>query len=136
MNDFTDVVAVIVVSNDDQLLRDGACGAMPPMVCRHPNINNSEWHVFDKDLNRSGFMGWALPLWWDGAIVPEGVDRASRAARGDNINFMNHCVQPRNAEDTRNLGLYLIRERKATKVICLKRDQEGRLVYANIMGQS
>lgn len=58
------------------LLAVGDLGAKPPVVWFHPaeggKVRWSEWSV-GRNCTRA-----ALPLWWDGALVPEGWDRAER----------------------------------------------------------
>jgi hypothetical protein len=51
------------------LLADGACRSRPPGVTH--DTRNGEWVDY---LSRPD----ALPLWWGGALVPEGWDRARR----------------------------------------------------------
>lgn len=80
----SDIVAVLVVPADGDpggLLRgaDGSdrdrCGARPPSV----GLYADRWYGWP------GPDGWkvrcdGLPLWWDGAVVPDGWDRARRAS--------------------------------------------------------
>lgn len=62
-------VAVLVVpakGDPGGLLAAGRCGTWPPAsVC----LGDEGWRVG---------IARALPLWWDGALVPEGWDRARR----------------------------------------------------------
>ena len=86
-----DIVAVLVVPAEDDpggLLRYGALGARPPVAhrFRHRDVGVWEHSVVDglvlarPELWRSQEL--ALPLWWDGALVPEGWDRLRRVSLG------------------------------------------------------
>ena len=57
------------------LLARGACSSAPPICSRswHEDHWVSRWVEWESDE--------ALPLWWDGALVPEGWDRLVRAQR-------------------------------------------------------
>jgi hypothetical protein len=76
----SDIVAVLVVpapNDPGGLLAKGACGGVPAMVGWYPpdaNWSRIEWMLAEDHANRR-----ALPLWWNGALCPEGWDRARRA---------------------------------------------------------
>lgn len=55
------------------LLREGPCGARPPVVCDHHG-------VWGASFNHGCLMRKALVLTWDGKPVAEGLDRATTAA--------------------------------------------------------
>lgn len=83
----SDIVAVLVVPAEGDpggLLAEGACQAWPPRVGSSAAHDYGSWKAGAKEWTP---MGWdeqgaydteALPLWWDGALVPEGYDRARR----------------------------------------------------------
>jgi hypothetical protein len=80
------IAAVLVVPADGDpggLLREGPCGARPPMALPDNTGAGWRWRPYD-DAARSARIdhdprGCALVLSWDGATVPEGCDRAVRA---------------------------------------------------------
>ena len=72
----SDIVAVLVVPAEGDpggLLADGVAGSSPPYVGLGPAYEPGR---------PGGEPEWALPLWWDGALVPEGYDRARRVVAG------------------------------------------------------
>lgn len=72
------VIAVLVIpasGDPGGLTARGRCGAVNPCVWRFDtdwtgDEDNDSWGINPDEL--------ALPLWWDGALVPEGWDRARR----------------------------------------------------------
>lgn len=69
-----DVAAVLLVPGEGDphgLLREGACGAMPPTV----RLLGGHWR---NGWRNEGTLPAALVLAWDGKVVVEGCDRASR----------------------------------------------------------
>lgn len=83
-----EIVAVLVIPAEGDpggLLAEGACQAWPPRVGSSAAHDYGSWKAGAKEWTP---MGWdeqgaydteALPLWWDGALVPEGWDRARRS---------------------------------------------------------
>lgn len=79
----TDIVAVLVVpapNDPGGLLAAGACGPIPAMVSDYGGRGAApEWHVTS--------IVWAahvmLPLWWNGALCPEGWAQAHYALEPD-----------------------------------------------------
>ena len=77
-----EIVAVLVVPTEGDpggLLAAGRCGAAPPEAYNVQDVRRSasaRWEL-DRPLGTS-LWAYALPLWWDGALVPEGWDRARR----------------------------------------------------------
>ena len=160
----TDLVAVLVAPASDRppdgeapglgeaLLAPGRCGAMPPIMVRvdltrsviapdstlgflFEATGESEWQVWEYgDVWQEGYPR-ALPLWWDGALVPEGWDRARRvlwespasihpAHRGAVHAFTPESGDPSGAEW---LACELVRWGLASRVFRLAR-RRGRLV--------
>lgn len=77
------VVVVPVEGDPGGLLAPGQCGAMPPCVRYYPlrasdgvGLLGPGWV---SERRHIASYGSALPLWWDGALVPEGWDRVRRA---------------------------------------------------------
>ena len=81
------VVLLVPAEGDPHgLLADGPCGARPPLVYRsrgcgvgHPDT----WQSHSEFVRRGecymcDFPEEALVLFWDGKLVPEGMDRAAR----------------------------------------------------------
>lgn len=79
-----DVVAVLVVPAEGDpggLLREGSCGPIPAMVANYGSWGLAGQGPRDWYITSTVWVGAvALPLWWDGALVPEGWDRARRVA--------------------------------------------------------
>ncbi len=84
----SDPIAVLVVPVDGDiggLLAVGRCGARAPCCTRLRSFGDEpERWAAGRMVGYPGEIV-ALPLWWDGALVPEGWDRARRVldARGD-----------------------------------------------------
>lgn len=84
------IVSVLLIpaaGDPQQLLREGPCGARPPMatVYRYRGwLNNdlSDWTIekIDPEYVIETQSEQALVLAWKGEVVPEGCDRAYRAA--------------------------------------------------------
>lgn len=73
-----EIVAVLVVPAEGDpggLLAPGACGSVPPSAWVRRYGRGARW---TPGLSGHRTPGDALPLWWDGALVPEGWDRARR----------------------------------------------------------
>ena len=85
-----ETVAVLVVPAEGDpggLLSPGRCSAVPPVVVSgHVCVYDyhREWQPLGDFVGSDCYMCRhpvrALPLWWDGALVPEGWDRFVRAA--------------------------------------------------------
>lgn len=73
--------AVLVVPAEGDpggLLAAGPCGSAPPAVYRIPGEDWQPGLAPKPDRPPPKILRFALPLWWDGALVPEGWDRARR----------------------------------------------------------
>lgn len=78
-----DIRAVLLVPPDGDphgLLREGPCGAMVPRAWEWEHDGAPLWTSVEDDGNRN-LRGEedppdALVLWWDGAVIPDGVFRA------------------------------------------------------------
>lgn len=135
----TDVVAVLVVPAEGDpggVLAEGACNAFPPCVGLPGDECSDSDHLakgFDLQCPECG-SPWdhpALPLWWDGALVPEGWDRARRML------VRPRCtVQPETGwlhdfhpfvNRVAAIAHALVRAGFASRVVCLAR-VDGRLV--------
>jgi hypothetical protein len=138
----SDIVAVLVVPADKdpgRLLEPGPCDAMPPVVvsghlCAHDG--HRRWQL------RSDFAGdgcymchyplRALPLWWNGALVAEGWDRARRVVLNSAEKLSHHegmlCgrFHP-NLSEVFRVGELAVFAGLATRVVRLTR-VDGRLV--------
>ena len=79
----------------------------------------------------------ALPLWWDGALVPEGWDRARRVitAQGwtafDALPTRAWCMEPRHPLDVLLLAEDLVTRGRASRVVMLDL-VDGRLVEREV----
>jgi len=115
-----DPVAVLVVTDYyGDLLRPGPCGSRPARAYR---AASGAW-VDVEPL--AGWTACALPLWWDGALVPEGWDRARRVHDRQSNAFqesLNHHL-----DNVLGLGRALVALGFATRVVLLDRIY-GRLV--------
>lgn len=86
------VVAVLVVPAEGDpggLLAPGRCGAVPPSAVEVQDARRSasaRWEL-DRPLGTS-LWARALPLLWDGALVPEGWDRFVRVVDPDDYDRM------------------------------------------------
>lgn len=81
----SDIVAVLVIPAEGDpggLLARGRLRAMPPSVHARlrESVDDTEVGVWGRPWAPQYKSESALPLWWDGALVPEGWDRAQRAA--------------------------------------------------------
>jgi hypothetical protein len=131
-----DAHAVLVVpapGDPGGLLAHGSCESWPPLVF----VRRDGW---------LGPTGWvvgrpvggeqrALPLWWDGALVPEGWDRAVRSLDSDQEppptpwHGQRWAPSPRYPDigQVRWMGERLVRTGFASRVVLLDR-VDGRLV--------
>lgn len=83
-----DHFVVLVADLKGPLLKDGPCGALPPLVSRYPDGDSIDGIRLDRWGVEHGRHAhgprtravFALPLVWDGAVVPDGWDRARRVA--------------------------------------------------------
>lgn len=135
-----DIVGVLVVPADGDpggLLAEGRCSAYPrfPPACAYWRASHQTW------CSGGGghHSGAALPLWWDGALVPEGWDRARRVYLSwCTSNGRTHEREPHfgtaQASDpdwwemVARVGAELVRAGLASRVVRLTRDEAGRLV--------
>jgi hypothetical protein len=135
-----DVVAALVVADaDSPLLAPGRCGSTPAIafsgwLCAHSG--HQQWRVEDLGpladcyMCRNGLLQ-ALPLWWDGALVPEGWARAVTVqwlhARSEVILAGIGLVMEPTPFQVEQVGLRLVSLRLASRIVLLARDN-GRLV--------
>lgn len=133
----SEVVAVLVVTKRGghlNLLAPGPCGARPPRVvsghvCAYES--HREWQT-DEDGPRDCYMCRhpleALPLWWDGALVPEGWDRAARCVSWNDSGCHVFEIGEARLACVLDGARALVRHGKASRVVLLTRDADGRLV--------
>jgi hypothetical protein len=131
-----EIVAVLVVADaGSPLLAPGRCGATPPMVM---DLNGTGlWIEVDLPEDRGipfeddALSVAALPLWWDGALVPEGWARAVTVqwlhARSEVILAGIGLVMEPTPFQVEQVGLRLVSLRLASRIVLLARDN-GRLV--------
>jgi len=81
------------------LLKDGPCGARPPMARRWTDTTNTYWDscgapsgVPQAPLYRMYDSGEALVLAWDGKPVPEGVERLGRPPGRCGVGWVREVV--------------------------------------------
>lgn len=125
-----DIVAVLVVPAEGDpggLLAEGPCYAWPPRVGRA-----NEWTPMTWD-EQGAYDEEALPLGWDGELVPEGWDRARRVARevpddylGGEAWFAAQDAHP-DFDAVKSLAAALMAAGLASRVVRLAR-VDGRLV--------
>ena len=100
----------------------------PPTVTLGPN----GWRI-GRDVTdpmRVVMPHWALPLWWDGALVPEGWDRARRVAhKVDLTERMRIEAWNPTIEEVIRFADLLVKVSLAPRVVRLAR-VDGRLVEA------
>jgi len=114
-------VAVLMVADYyGDLLRPGPCRSRAACVYR---AASGAW-VDVEPL--AGWTACALPLWWDGALVPEGWDRARRVARAAGVTTFWPDEEPSLRSVVRQ-GELLIEGNLASRVVLLDR-VDGRLV--------
>ena len=149
----SDIVAVLVVAAEGDpggLLAPGRCGAQPPMVHRAVRElytgTDLTWERLQLgDWSTLGSVGAstesALPLWWDGQLVPEGWDRARRVlwTRGRHIHpahhYVVHAIEVESLDletegastSAQWLAVELVRQGFGSRVVRLAR-ADGRLV--------
>lgn len=112
-----EIVAVILVpveGDPSRVLGGARCHARPPIV--YFDTRDGGWVEFPWRDNEPH----ALPVWWDGALVPEGWDRWRRVLRGFR---MSARAEPR-LEDVVALANLAP---TAARVVCLGM-VDGRLV--------
>jgi hypothetical protein len=129
----SDIVAVLVVpaaGDPAGLLTTGRCDSVPPEV----QSGHACGHAYHREWKPAGEMtdcymcrhpASALPLWWDGSLVPEGWDRLNRAL------YRHKMAGRRSAESAEYAGIYgqlLVGKGDASRVVLLTRDAAGRLV--------
>lgn len=126
-------VIVVPASGDPGgLLAVGRCGALPPTV--YQSFHPPTWKI-----GHPGPLLGALPLWWDGALVPEGWDRARRVLAS--WLESSHNTIPALAAVCRAMGMNtpdrtltlilavgLWRAGPADRIVILGRSEDGRLV--------
>jgi hypothetical protein len=131
-----EIVAVLVVPAEGDpggLLASGRFPSWPPTAIRVETPIGATWvatvsNDFDPDDVR------ALVLWWDGALVPEGWDRARRvyeATGWDTPEFDPLCALARPDPDLAllvSIAEGLVRQGLASRVVRLARDADDRLV--------
>jgi hypothetical protein len=126
-----DVVAVLVVPADGDpggLLAMGKLGQRPPCVIDYGRSTDG-WQPYAIPTMTTGTGTLALPLWWDGALVPEGWDRARRVwfhTPGRTPLDQGHRFEVSLAQ-AEMVGLDLVRLGLASRVVRLAR-VDGRLV--------
>jgi hypothetical protein len=124
-----EIVAVLVVPAEKDpagLLAEGRCGWPPAVAWTDHQPDGWHWRVGNTR------KGHALPLWWDGALVPEGWDRARRAwfnsvAVSHDAEAVYEMFDP-TLELMLPLADSLVGTGLASRVARLTRDAEGRLV--------
>jgi hypothetical protein len=138
-----EIVAVLVVpaaGDPGGLLAAGPCGGVPPRVLSGHTCaygSHQEWQTPDDLDGRDCYMCrhplFALPLWWDGALVPEGWDRARRvyltACRGNPRAVHYGTAEVRDPDLYELVGVAdeLVHADLASRVVRLAR-VDGRLV--------
>jgi hypothetical protein len=152
----SDIVAVLVIPADKdpgRLLEPGPCDAMPPVVvsghlCAYEG--HRRWQLHSDFAGDGCYMCHyplrALPLWWNGALCPEGWDRARRALWESNAlvhpahHSLLHSFRPDDgdgldpARDACEwLAVELVRLGLAVRVVRLTR-VDGRLVELEPVG--
>lgn len=77
------ILAVAMQGDPAGLIAGGACGGRPPMVHRLRHVEAGyEWLLDWHEVGAvAGDTDSALPLWWDGKLVPAGWDQAWRLLR-------------------------------------------------------
>ena len=86
MSEIHAVLLVPAEGDPHGLLADGPCGARPPVVYRSRGCgvgHSDSWQPHDEFVRRGecymcDYPDEALVLFWDGKLVPEGLDRAAR----------------------------------------------------------
>jgi hypothetical protein len=138
----SDPVAVLVVpapGDPGRLVWPGACGPAPAVVesgdvCAHDW--HREWKPRSEQAEINCYMcrypKQALPLWWDGALVPEGWDRACRALVSRCNELAPNPLDPEpprfpTFDDVEALAAFLVPLGLASRVVLLDRI-DGRLV--------
>jgi hypothetical protein len=127
--DLTAPVAVLVVPAEGDpggLKTPGSCGSRPPLVYHDPD--DGTWRDWGHVWHRA-----ALPLWWDGALVPEGWDRARRVE--ETVQRSGEVLEPWPLDPMRRggaryvqlLARALVTAGLASRVVLLDR-VDGRLV--------
>lgn len=113
----SEIVAVLAVS-DGSLLHEGPCGAKPPVVSVDPDVGWGNWW---------GGHPRALPLWWNGALVPEGWDRAVRVFEAWVKGEIPNLPRSPALDNCDFMAAALVRADLASRVVRLAR-VDGRLV--------
>lgn len=75
MADVRGMLVVPAKGDPGGLLAEGVCNALPPLAVDMGGWWSAVGDVADRDWDDAEY---ALPLWWDGALVPEGWDRLRR----------------------------------------------------------
>jgi hypothetical protein len=136
------IVAVLVVPAEGDpggLLARGGCEARPPLVHRRIALITDPAYTWLNGWRTQGSIASdvesALPLWWDGALVPEGWDRARRVYAASCADHPDVIAD--RAYDTPSPGMQRLLALAdmlvshglvASRVVRLTRDADGRLV--------
>lgn len=122
------VVAVLLVpaaGDPAGFLADGPCGSIPPRCYLSPV---GEWRSVRHRTHTLPVRKFALPLWWDGGMVSEGIDRALRCA---GLRFERDCTTVEGAIELATLLDHADRwgdPKLIDRSILLVRDRVARLV--------